>query len=53
MQGRGRAPITGSAGWTTVVIVLDKVHMKGATNMMKIDWIGSEECKLYLKSDAP
>lgn len=40
-------------GDTVVIVSGTKVHMKGATNMMKIDWIGSEECKLYLKSDAP
>jgi hypothetical protein len=23
--------------------------MRGATNMMKIDWLGSEECRLKLE----
>ncbi|MBI5643278.1 MAG: pyruvate kinase [Deltaproteobacteria bacterium] len=36
-------------GDTIVVVSGTKVGMRGATNMMKIDWIGSEECKLYLK----
>jgi len=34
-------------GDTVVIISGTKVGMRGATNMMKIDWIGSEECKLY------
>lgn len=36
-------------GDTIVIVSGTKVGMIGATNMMKIDWIGSEECKLYLK----
>ena len=36
-------------GDTIVVVSGTKVGMRGATNMMKIDKIGSEECKLYLK----
>lgn len=38
-----------SLGDTIVIVSGTKVGMRGATNMMKIDWIGSEECKLYLK----
>lgn len=37
------------AGDTVVVVSGTKVGMRGATNMMKIDWIGSAECKIYLK----
>lgn len=37
-------------GDTIVVVSGSKVGMRGATNMMKIDWIGSEECRVYLKS---
>jgi len=36
-------------GDTIVVVSGTKVGMRGATNMMKIDRIGSEECKLFLK----
>lgn len=36
-------------GDTIVIVSGTKVGMRGATNMMKIDWIGSEECKLYIK----
>jgi pyruvate kinase len=36
-------------GDTIVVVSGTKVGMRGATNMMKIDKIGSEECKLYIK----
>jgi len=35
---------------TIVVVSGTKVGMRGATNMMKIDWIGSDECRIYLKS---
>jgi len=38
-------------GDTVVIVAGSKVGMRGATNMMKIDWIGSEECRLYLKGD--
>ncbi len=38
-------------GDTVVVLSGTKVGMRGATNMMKIDWIGSEECRLYLKKE--
>lgn len=34
-------------GDTIVVVSGTKVGMRGATNMMKIDRIGSEECKLF------
>ena len=37
-------------GDTVVIVSGTKVGMRGATNMMKIDWIGSDECKVYLKS---
>lgn len=37
-------------GDTIVVVSGTKVGMRGATNMMKIDWIGSDECRIYLKS---
>ncbi|MBI1912385.1 MAG: pyruvate kinase [Deltaproteobacteria bacterium] len=50
---RGEAALLdyGIADWGDTVVVVSgtKVGMRGATNMMKIDWIGSEECKLYLK----
>lgn len=36
-------------GDTIVVVSGTKVGMRGATNMMKIDKIGSEECKLFIK----
>ncbi len=36
-------------GDTIVIVSGTKVGMIGATNMMKIDWIGSEECTLYIK----
>lgn len=36
-------------GDTIVIVSGTKVGMRGATNMMKIDWIGSDECKVYLK----
>jgi len=37
-------------GETVVIVSGTKVGLRGATNMMKIDWIGSEECRIYLKS---
>lgn len=37
-------------GQTIVIVSGTKVGLRGATNMMKIDWIGSEECRIYLKS---
>lgn len=37
-------------GDTIIVVSGTKVGMRGATNMMKIDWIGSDECRIYLKS---
>lgn len=39
-------------GDTVVVVSGTKVGMRGATNMMKIDKIGSEECKLYLNGSS-
>jgi pyruvate kinase len=36
-------------GDTVVIVSGTKVGLRGATNMMKIDWIGSDECRLYLK----
>lgn len=39
-------------GDTIVVVSGTKVGMRGATNMMKIDRIGSEECKLFVKGAA-
>jgi len=36
-------------GDTIVILSGSKLRMRGATNMMKIDWIGSEECRIYLK----
>lgn len=39
-------------GDTIVVVSGTKVGMRGATNMMKIDKIGSEECKLFMKGRA-
>lgn len=36
-------------GDPVVIVSGTKVGMRGATNMMKIDWIGSDECKVYLK----
>ena len=38
-------------GDTVVVVSGTKVGMRGATNMMKIDRVGSEECKLYFKGE--
>jgi pyruvate kinase len=34
---------------TVVIVSGTKVGMRGATNMMKVDWIGSDECRVYLK----
>ncbi len=34
-----------------VIVTGTKVGMRGTTNMMKIDWIGSDECKLHLDKD--
>ena len=34
---------------TVVIVSGTKVGMRGATNMMKVDWIGSDECKRFLK----
>jgi pyruvate kinase len=49
---RGEAALieSGIADWGDTVIIVSgtKVGMRGATNMMKIDWIGSEECRIYL-----
>jgi pyruvate kinase len=49
---RGEAELiqSGLASWgdTLVIVSGTKVGMRGATNMMKIDWIGSDECRLYL-----
>ena len=49
---RGEAALieSGKAEWGDTVIIVSgtKVGMRGATNMMKIDWIGSEECRIYL-----
>lgn len=49
---RGEATLieSGIADWGDTVIIVSgtKVGMRGATNMMKIDWIGSEECRVYL-----
>ncbi len=49
---RGEAALieSGIADWGDTVIIMSgtKVGMRGATNMMKIDWIGSEECRIYL-----
>lgn len=39
-------------GDTIVVVSGTKVGMRGATNMMKIDKIGGEECKLYIKGQS-
>ena len=36
-------------GDTIVILSGSKLGMRGATNMMKIDWIGSEECRIYLR----
>ncbi len=50
---RGEAALLnhGIAGWGDTIVIVSgtRVGMRGATNMMKIDWIGSEECKLYLR----
>lgn len=50
---RGEAALmdSGEAKWGDKVVIVSgtKVGMRGATNMMKVDWIGSDECKLYLK----
>lgn len=54
---RGEAALLnyGIADWGDTIVIVSgtKVGMRGATNMMKIDWIGSEECKLYLKKSTP
>lgn len=50
---RGEAALldAGLADWGDKVVIVSgtRVGMRGATNMMKIDWIGSEECRIYLK----
>ncbi len=47
---RGEAELIerGLANWGDTVVIVSgtKVGMRGATNMMKIDWLGSEECML-------
>ncbi|MBI5587002.1 MAG: pyruvate kinase [Deltaproteobacteria bacterium] len=52
---RGEAALLnyGLAGFGDTIVIVSgtKVGMRGATNMMKIDWIGSEECKLYIKKE--
>jgi pyruvate kinase len=54
---RGEAALLdqGLASWGDKVVIVSgtRVGMRGATNMMKIDWIGSEECRVYLKTEAP
>ena len=41
----------GLANWGDTIVIVSgtKVGMRGATNMMKIDWLGSEECRLKLE----
>jgi pyruvate kinase len=41
----------GLANWGDTVVIVSgtKVGMRGATNMMKIDWLGSEECRIKLE----
>jgi pyruvate kinase len=34
-----------------VIVSGTRVGLKGATNMMKVDWIGSDECKIYFKNE--
>ena len=50
---RGEAALldAGEGSWGDKVVIVSgtRVGMRGATNMMKVDWIGSDECKLYLK----
>jgi pyruvate kinase len=52
---RGEAALldNGLVDWGDRVVVVSgtKVGMRGATNMMKIDWIGSEECRVYLTGE--
>ncbi|MFQ5466326.1 MAG: pyruvate kinase, partial [Thermodesulfobacteriota bacterium] len=52
---RGEAALLdgGFAAWGDRVVIVSgtRVGMRGATNMMKIDWIGSEECRVHLKGD--
>ncbi|MBI5563245.1 MAG: pyruvate kinase [Deltaproteobacteria bacterium] len=50
-RGEGALLEHGIAAWGDTIIVISgtKVGMRGATNMMKIDWIGSEECRVYFK----
>lgn len=52
-RGEGALINYGIAGFGDTIVIVSgtKVGMRGATNMMKVDWIGSEECKLYLKGD--
>ena len=49
---RGEAALLnlGLANLKDIVVIVSgtKVGMRGATNMMKVDWIGSDECKRYL-----
>ncbi len=51
---RGEAALLDNAlaklGDPVVIVSGTKVGMRGATNMMKIDWIGSDECRVYLKN---
>jgi len=52
-RGEGALLNHGLAGFGDTIVIVSgtKVGMRGATNMMKIDWIGSEECKLYIKKE--
>lgn len=52
---RGEAELLnlGLCNWGDAIVIVSgtRVGMRGATNMMKIDWLGSNECKLYLNSN--
>lgn len=52
---RGEAALlnTGMVEWGDRVVIVSgtKVGLRGATNMMKIDWIGSDECRVYLTGE--
>ncbi len=50
-RGESELITRGLANWGDTVVIVSgtKVGMRGATNMMKIDWLGSEECRIKLE----
>ncbi len=54
---RGEAALLnhGIAEWGDILVIVSgtRVGMRGGTNMMKIDKIGSDECRVYLAKESP